>query len=84
MGFVQLGFVQVIFGREGICRCNIDLMAGYDIDNNRTTFVITNIINVYDYMHNVIDSDYNYVSSGSNDYDYLGSCNRLQSITIID
>jgi len=34
----------------------------------------------YDYICNVIDYDYDYIASGN--YDYLISCNRLQSIKI--
>jgi len=40
------------------------------------------IISDYDYIYNVID--YDYIASGNVNYDYLRSCNRLQSITITD
>ena len=44
------------------------------------------VISDYDYNTNVIDYDYDYIAFESHDcdYDYLRSCNRLQSITITD
>ena len=50
--------------------------------NNQTPCVIVKVIADYDYIYNVID--YDYIASGNGDYDYLRSCNRLQSITITD
>ena len=40
------------------------------------------VIAEYDYIYSVIDYNYDYIASGNDDYDYLISCNRLQSITI--
>ena len=40
------------------------------------------VIADYDNIYNVIDYDYDYNVSGNDDYDYLRSGNRLQSITI--
>ena len=41
------------------------------------------VITGYDYIYNVYN--YDYIASGNGDYgyDYMKSCNRLQSITII-
>ena len=50
--------------------------------NNQTACVIVDVITDYDYIYNVID--YEYIASGNNDYDYLRSCNRLQSNMITD
>jgi hypothetical protein len=52
--------------------------------NNQTYCVIAKVIADYDYIWNVIEYDYGYIASGIGDYDYLISCNRLQSITITD
>jgi len=52
--------------------------------NNKTPCVIVKVIADYDYIYHVIDYDYGYSASGNVDYDYLKSCNRLQSITIAD
>ena len=48
--------------------------------------VIMKLICHYYYIYNVINYEYNYIACGNCDYDYgydyLRSCNRLQSITI--
>jgi len=46
--------------------------------NNEIPCVIVKVIVDYDYIYNVID----YIASGNCDYDYLRSCNPLQSIEI--
>ena len=45
--------------------------------NNQMSEISTNAD--YDYIYNVID--YNYIVSINGDFDYLRSCNQLQSIT---
>jgi len=55
-------------------------LAWYNAVNNQTPCVIVKVIADYDYIYNVID----YIASGNVDYDYLKSCNALQSITDYD
>jgi len=48
--------------------------------NNQTPYAIRKLITDYEYIHNVID--YDYIISGNGDYEYLRSCNQLQSVMI--
>jgi len=50
--------------------------------NNKIPCVIVKVIVAYQYIHYVIGYDYS--APGIDDYDYLKSCNRLQSIMITD
>ena len=43
--------------------------------NNKKTCLIMRVITEYDYIYNVIN--YDYITSGSSDADYLRSSNRL-------
>ena len=47
--------------------------------NNQIPLIVQIIA---DYNYKVID--YDYIASGNGDYNYLKSCNQLQSITITD
>jgi len=54
----------------------------YISNHNKTLGVIVKVITDYDYIYSGID--YDYIAPGNGDYDYLTSCNRVQSITITD
>jgi len=51
---------------------NIIKMAWSNIINNYVPSVITKVITVYNDIYNV--TDYGYLGSGNNNYDYLSSC----------
>jgi len=44
-------------------------MAWYNMVINQTPWVIVKVIADYDYIYNV--TDYDYIASGNDDYDYL-------------
>jgi len=52
--------------------------------NNQSSCVIIKVIAGYDYIDNVIEFDYDYVTPTNYYYDYLISCNRLKSVTMTD